>query len=112
MESKKQMLMLRQGDVLICRVHDVPSGIAPVKRDKRGVILAEGEATGHFHGITARHAKLYRTEEDVRFLRVGGTAPVELRHQEHTTVPIPPGDYRVTIHTQYVPGELPRNVED
>lgn len=104
-----QPFMLRQGDVLITRVA-APSDLTAIKRDARGVILAEGEATGHFHGIQSRSAKLFRTEENVRFLRV--TAPVALTHQEHTTVKIPVGDYRVTIHTQYVPGELPVNVED
>jgi hypothetical protein len=105
----KTPVILRQGDVLICAVDTIPT-VTPVKRDPRGIILAEGEATGHFHGIKSRSAKLYRTEMDVRYMRV--TAPVALTHQEHTTVTIPPGNYRISIHTQYVPGELPVNVED
>ena len=105
-----QPTMYRQGDVLIVRVDSTPTNLEPVRRDPRGVILAEGEATGHYHGIKSRRAKLFRTEEDVRFLRV--TAPVSLEHQEHTTVRIPTGDYRITIQTQYVPGELPVNVAD
>lgn len=104
--------MYRQGDVLIVAVTDLPENLTPVKRDKRGVVLAEGEVTGHAHRIPSRHATLYRSENEARFLRVMGPAPVALTHEEHTTVEIPPGSYRVTIHTEYVPGELPRQVAD
>lgn len=105
-------LLLRQGDVLLSRVEDVPDNLTAVTRSKRGVVLAEGEVTGHAHRIASRHAKLYRDESDARYLRVMGPAPVALAHEEHSTVKIPPGNYRVSIHAEYVPGELPRRVED
>ena len=100
----------RQGDVFIEQVDGIPAGAAAIRADKRGVVLAEGEVTGHAHRIPSRHAKLYRTEADARFMRV--TAPVALQHEEHSTVAIPPGNYRVTIHAEYQPGELPRQVAD
>jgi hypothetical protein len=109
MKAKK---IYRQGDVLIAEVDSVPTNVTAVKRDKRGVILAEGEVTGHAHRIPSRHAKLYRSESDARYMRVMGPAPVALNHEEHSTVKIPAGDYRVTIHAEYVPGEFPRNVAD
>lgn len=102
--------MFRQGDVLIVAVSKIPADAREVPRSKRGVVLAEGEVTGHAHRIPSRSAKLYRTEMDARFMRV--TAPVALNHEEHSTVKIPPGNYRVTIHTEYQPGELPRQVAD
>jgi len=102
--------MFRQGDVLIVAVSEIPSGAVEVPRSKRGVVLAEGEVTGHAHRIPSRSAKLYRTEMDARYMRV--TAPVALNHEEHSTVRIPAGEYRVTIHTEYQPGELPRQVAD
>jgi len=104
--------MYRQGDVLIVAVDSVPTSATALPRTKRGVVLAEGEVTGHAHRIPSRHASLYRSETDARYLRVMGPAPVALRHEEHRTVEIPPGNYRVTIHTEYVPGELPRQVQD
>lgn len=113
MSKKKQKLqMYRQGDVLIVAVESIPAGVTEVKRGKRGVVLAEGEVTGHAHRIPSRHASLYRSETDARYMRVEGTAPVALNHEEHSTVSIPPGNYRVTIHQEYVPGELPRQVAD
>lgn len=112
MTTGGKKIMFRQGDVLIVAVDDVPRNAEPVKRSKRGVVLAEGEVTGHAHRIPSRSAKLYRSESDARYLRVMGPAPVALNHEEHTTVTIPPGDYRVTIHAEYQPGELPRQVAD
>ena len=103
--------MLRQGDVLLVRIDTITDTVTEVPRDGRGVVLAEGEMTGHFHGITSRSATLYRSESDARFLRVMGPAPVALDHQEHTTVNIPPGDYQVVIHHEYTP-EAIRRVED
>lgn len=109
--------MYRQGDVLLVAVDSIPPGATELARDKtRGVVLAHGEVTGHTHRIPSRSAKLYRTEEDQRFLRVMGPAPraaaVELVHEEHGTIAIPPGNYRVSIHAEYQPGELPRQVAD
>ena len=109
-ENTTMTKMLRQGDVLLIPIRDIPTS-TKVTRDKRGVILAEGEVTGHFHGIKSRSATLYRTEMDERFLRVMGPAPVALAHQEHTTVKIPMGNYQVIIHHEYQP-EAIRRVED
>jgi hypothetical protein len=104
--------MYRQGDVLIVAVDEIPADVELVKRTKRGVVLAEGEVTGHAHRIPSRSASLYRSESDARFMRVMGPAPVKLEHEEHTAIEIPPGNYRVSIHAEYVPGELPRTVQD
>ena len=103
-------MILRQGDVLIARIDSIPANATEIKRGKRGVVLAEGDVTGHAHRIANRTATLYHTEMDQRYMRV--TAPVQLKHEEHSTVTIPPGDYRVSIHAEYQPGALPRRVED
>lgn len=80
------MTQIRQGDVFLHPVTSASSNLTEIKPTTRGVVIQEGEVTGHAHRITgplARHAKLYRTEMDARFLRV--TAPVELTHEEHKT---------------------------
>jgi hypothetical protein len=111
-KNETKRLLLRQGDVMIERVDFIPADTTEVKRSKRGVVLAEGEVTGHAHRIPSRSATLYRSETDQRFMKVGGSRPVALNHEEHTTVNIPPGNYRVHIHAEYQPGELPRTVVD
>lgn len=108
-KKSKPLLMLRQGDVLLAQVDAMPKKADDLKRTKRGIILQEGSATGHAHRIPKRAASLH-IADGVRFLRV--VEPVELVHEEHETVAIPPGDYRVSIHAEYQPGELPRQVQD
>jgi hypothetical protein len=110
--TTKAPILFRQGDVLLEVVEALPEAATELPRSKRGVVLAEGEVTGHAHRIPSRSAKLYRTEQDARFLRVMGPAPVALKHEEHTTVELPSGNYRVTIHAEYSPGDLPRQVAD
>lgn len=113
MSKSKNRKMYRQGDVLIIDVDAIPADVTEIQRDpERGVVLAEGEVTGHAHRIPSRHASLYKSEGDARFVRVMGPAPVALQHEEHTAVEIPPGSYRITIHAEYQPGELPRQVAD
>lgn len=75
--------LYRQGDVLIISVASIPANTQPIPRTKRGVILAEGEVTGHAHRIPSRYASLSRTETDLRYMRA--TAPVPLSHEEHKT---------------------------
>lgn len=105
--------MYRQGDVLLIEVASIPDGAKEVARDG-DLILQHGEVTGHAHRIPSRHAKMYHTEEDRRFMKVGGAKAksVDLNHEEHSTVAVPVGLYEVTIHAEYVPGALPRQVAD
>lgn len=158
----KRPIQIRQGDVFVEYVDELPAAVTELPADpKRGVVLAEGEATGHAHRVPKRHAgriAQLRSETDARFLRV--TAPVPLRHEEHKTrcaicpadaplatsiataklesgygrdayrcathavgaevialaepgaTVLPRGEARVTIHAEYQPGELPRQVAD
>ena len=113
--------MYRQGDVFLKRISKRPSGLK--KCD--GVILAEGEVTGHQHKIVAEKAsdfQIYQNEDGVMYLEVA--EPVELYHgterdieqqmmdistmdfekldlhKPHTIVP---GFYEVPIERDYVP---------
>jgi hypothetical protein len=45
------------------------------------------------------------------FLMVEGDAPVALEHDEHDTIAIPPGNYKVIRQREYSP-EAIRNVAD
>ena len=45
------------------------------------------------------------------FMHVGGDAPVALEHDEHETIQLPPGDYRIIRQREYSP-EAIRNVAD
>jgi len=100
----------RQGDVLLIQVDEAPEGQRVKARGGR-LILAEGEVTGHHHSVAV---------EDAELIEVAGVPEVFLRiftattldHQEHASVTLPPGDYRVRRQREYVPQELPRQVAD
>ena len=95
------MKMFRQGDVLIAQVPDIPAGLKSVPLDKGRVILAYGEVTGHAHAVLGDveflAADLAELEE--RFLRVEAEAQVV--HEEHDTIVLPPGSYRVIRQREY-----------
>ena len=63
----------------------------------RGHILAEGEATGHAHVI----------DDSVEMWKVDGalylhnTHVVDLTHEEHDTVKVPPGIWQITPTFEY-----------
>ena len=110
--NKSVPFHVRQGDVFIKRVDKVPSDAKPIKRINGRVILAYGEVTGHHHSLTEEHVSLHETasEVGVTYLEVKD-AMAQLAHQEHSTIDIPPGVYRVTIQREYTPAGLV-NVRD
>lgn len=107
----------RQGDVLIERVDALPEGLLPAEPDKNRYVLAYGEVTGHAHAVTVEErVKMYKALNDPSLWLVvagdKGGKPVEVKHDEHDTIPLPPGIYKVSYQEEYVPGELPRRVAD
>ncbi len=104
--------MYRQGDVLIIPVRSIPeTGLDAVSREAGRLVLAYGEATGHAHVITSKRVSLFRDMELASiFMRVSYKA-IALKHDEHKTLRIPPGNYRVLRQREYSPKEV-RNVAD
>lgn len=112
----------RQGDVLLVPVDDVPKGLAAVPRENGRVILAHGEVTGHAHAIDNDRAELLGVpdQEDglvsvdeaaELYLLVHGTDPVDLVHDEHSTITVEPGAYKRIRQREYAP-EASRLVAD
>ena len=99
----------RQGDVLIERIDALPKELKKVAREGGRVILAHGEVTGHAHAIAAPNADLYSAVDagDVTFLEIR-EAEVALQHDEHATITLAPGSYRVTRQREYSPEEIRR----
>jgi len=86
----------RQGDVLLVPVpgSEVPATAVPAPRDRAGrMVLARGEATGHAHVIV---------DVDRLFVKIVTRARVV--HEEHGTITIPAGAYRIVRQREYVPG--------
>jgi hypothetical protein len=109
---QKEMMMYRQGDVLIVPVDSVPGTLDPIEREGGRIILAHGEVTGHAHAIKAESAALFRDPKLMAvFLTVGADGAVALEHEEHDTIRLPPGNYQVIRQREYSPEEI-RNVAD
>jgi hypothetical protein len=98
--------MLRQGDVLLVPVAEMPEG-RPVEADGGRLVLARGEATGHHHSVAVEDGELVDTAEGV-YLRIMTTTPLE--HQEHGAITLEPGVYRVLRQREYAPGAIDRMV--
>jgi hypothetical protein len=97
------MALYRHGDVLIGQVDSVTQDAK-----KRGnVILAYGESTGHSHRIAdPKTAETFEYNGEI-YLKV--VAPkAQLIHEEHATIEIPEGIYRVWQQREYTPKEIRR----
>ena len=107
------MKMFRQGDVLLIQVNSIPAN-AVACEVKGDVILAYGEVTGHAHRLKAGTVKPLakggvwepRAERFIQALE-----GAELIHEEHSTITLPAGNYRVVQQREYHPEEI-RNVAD
>ena len=91
----------RHGDVLIESVKSLPE----VRKKMPQPILAHGEVTGHCHRIKeSGEADLYATSEGF-YLHVRA-ASVSVVHEEHATVTLTRGYYRVWRQREYSPKEI------
>ncbi len=98
----------RQGDVFLMEVSKLPhSATAEAASEK--IVLAYGEVTGHSHSVRAEDAKLYRDNED-SYLVVENKA--NLIHEEHDTIPLPAGVYKVIRQREYNPRTIAEFVSD
>jgi hypothetical protein len=101
-----------QGDLLIECLGETPVS-GPIIEPVCGVtILAEGEATGHRHAIYDT-VLMFRDESLARDVPEGlyvGHVRVEspfarVEHNEHDTINLPRGTYRVTRQRELQPGD-------
>lgn len=111
----------RQGDVLLIPISsdEVPATAAPVARENGKAILAHGEVTGHHHAVLDRDVDLVGIPADGEqlvtadqatelYLLVHGAEAVALVHQEHDTISVDPGAYKVVRQKEYSPEEVRR----
>ena len=105
-QTIKKPQMYRQGDVALVKVTSIPES---AKRQEPGnPILAYGEVTGHHHQVQSSGAALCEAPE-VTFLDLPGAA--DLTHQEHATISLPAGTYRLVHQREYHPEAIRRVVD-
>ncbi|MBS2000878.1 MAG: hypothetical protein U0103_14705 [Candidatus Obscuribacterales bacterium] len=98
----------RQGDVLLMQVSELPVE-AKEEEPSDKIVLAYGEVTGHSHSVRKEDAKLFRNNED-SYLVVETKA--NLVHEEHDSIPLPAGVYKVIRQREYNPRTVTNYVSD
>jgi hypothetical protein len=117
--------MYRQGDVLIREVSNVQlpknEQLEIAQKDARGIVLAEGETSGHFHGVLGKgnyklfnykdgNGKFLVIEKECADVRVigGGIGGVD----RHTPITLPIGNYKITVQRSWNSSMQSRQVQD
>ena len=85
--------IIQQGDCILRLRDRLPPGVKSVEPGSRGHVLAEGEATGHAHCMTADAGMLYEDAVGTLWLRVDVESPIV--HEEHHAQTVAPGVYEV-----------------
>lgn len=99
-------MQFRHGDLLLEKVDSLPKGLK-IKKDN---VLLEGEITGHAHRVKTG-AKVWQDKNgNVYMAVVTPTAP--LTHEEHKTIEVPRGTYKITRQIESDPYGGVRNVRD
>lgn len=94
--------MFRQGDVLIVPINSIPNNA----KTEGGDVVVHGETTGHAHRLKGG---LILSLGEQLFINAGVDA--SLVHEEHDTIQIPQGMYRVIRQREYDEKEV-RYVSD
>ena len=95
------MKQFRHGDVIIQQVQGLPEDPEPLPH----LILAHGELTGHAHKVVpAAGGKLFRSDLGM-FLQINAEG-LKVVHEEHASIALPPGFYRVWRQREYSPEEI------
>ena len=96
----------RQGEVRLKEVEKIPINAKTVKG---GEILAVGKSNLHSHRLSGKGFKVLEFEGE-KFVEV--KKPASLVHEEHKTIKLPKGKYKVQIQREYLPRAEARKVED
>ena len=105
--------MYRQGDVLLLPIRHPVSGTARPAQAGR-LILMYGEVTGHHHSVPVQSGvAVLDAPEGTTYLSIDALlGSVELTHQEHATISLPAGTYRIVRQREWTDAEEPRQVRD
>ena len=101
--------ILRQGDVMLFKVAELPKGAVVIKTNG-DVILAHGEVTGHAHRIKREQtekpsARLFDVGAE-RYLQIAER--VALTHEEHSAIFLEAGVYRQAFQFEEKRAEIQR----
>lgn len=91
--------LYRHGDVLLTRVDNLPKGKEIPHEGE--YILAYGEVTGHAHRLTVEQKDGMKILQSNGIFYISLTIPAPLTHEEHKTIEVQPGIYRIGQEREY-----------
>lgn len=97
------MRMYRQGDVLILEVDREANRSVLRSQLAKDKVLVYGESTGHAHRVDGETARVIQFGE-TKF--VDAPDGFKLVHEEHDTIEVPEGFYRVVRQREYDEKEI------
>lgn len=98
----------RQGDILFVKAIEAPSGDEVARDNQNRVVVAEGEATGHCHAIHEDAVKMFRDNKLDRTWIVVSDNAADVVHEEHDTITLDEGTWRIVYQRQYMRGQVRR----
>ena len=105
--------IMAQGDLLFISVDNIPDSLSQlVRQNGSNLVLAEGEITGNAHTIKNQNIQAWKGDKNSVWLNVE-EALAEVEHQEHDSVELPRGKYKVIRQHEYVTPKIEkRQVSD
>ncbi len=102
--------MAAQGDFLIIKIDEIPTGVEPFEPENGKYVVAHSE-TGHDHTMVIDNVKAFRPVEtkdaDLYRLFFEVDAPTEIvhnrSHDTHETLGVGAGKYEVRRQREYTP---------
>jgi hypothetical protein len=96
-------MLWRQGDVYIETVSSIPEGAV----ERNSSVLADGEVTGHQHRIKDFRSAIVFEVRGQLFVDVLAEI-ADIVHEEHDTIRLKRGQYRVWRQREYDPRQVVR----
>jgi len=87
----------QQGDVLIKKINKLPDNAFQIKTN----VLVTGELTGHAHRVDNRGKVFKHGNRILPFLVNDTDYEIEIIHEEHHTIKIPPGIFKIDKVKEY-----------
>ena len=97
MKTKTKRTMQRQGDLLFVPCDTIPTDAT----EQPDGVIARGETTGHMHAIRRGQQAMLMIAAGMAYVRAMQETAVD--HQEHETITLSPGDYKVVRQREHTP---------
>jgi hypothetical protein len=103
-------MLIVQGDVFLTE-SKIPTTAVKMKLKSRGLVIAEGEHTGHAHVVDNTDVATLYEVDGVMYL--SNSEPISIVHEEHKSINVPTGEWKIGIVKEVDPftDEI-RNVQD